>query len=234
MTDQLRPAGIELPHPCLCLVTDRRVCPADELPGRVAAAVDGGVDVVQLRDKEMPGAALLELAKQLREIVAGRALLLINERADVAMAARADGVQLGEAAMPIAVVRGIMGNAPIIGRSVHSVPGAGAAAESGADFLLVGTMFASNSHPGEEPSGPGLLSRIASAGVDIPMLGIGGINERNVGEVISAGAHGVAVITGILAHDDPRAAAERIKNSLADAAAPDPVAGPVANVSHRV
>jgi len=196
--------------------------------------VDGGVDIVQLRDKEMPGAALLELAEQLRRVVAGRALLLINERADVAMAAGVDGVQLGEAALPTGAVRAIMGEASVIGRSVHSVSGACEAAESGADFLLVGTMFASNSHPGEEPSGPGLLSRIASAGVTIPMLGIGGINERNAGEVISAGAHGVAVITSILAHDDPSAPAERIKNSMVDAVAPKSVANRAANVSHRV
>ena len=223
-----------LPRPCLCLVTDRRVCPADELPGRVSDAVAGGVDVVQLRDKEMPGAALLELAEQLREVIAGRALLLINERADVALAARADGVQLGEAALPTAAVRAIMGDAAVIGRSVHSVSGACAAAESGADFLLVGTMFASNSHPGEEPSGPGLLSRSASAGVTVPMLGIGGITEYNAGQVIAAGASGVAVITGVLAHDDPCAAAERLKNSMADAVAPKSAADRAASVSPRV
>lgn len=227
-------AGKSLPHCCLCLVTDRRVCPPDELPGRVAAAVEGGVDIVQLRDKEMPGAALLELSEKLRSVIAGKALLLINERADVAVAAQADGVQLGEAAMPTDAVRAIMGNGATIGRSVHSVPGASGAAESGADFLLVGTMFASNSHPGEEPSGPGLLSRIAAAGVTIPMLGIGGINEDNAREVISAGAGGVAVITNILAHDDPRVAAERLKNSMVGTVAPKPSGGRVANVSHRV
>lgn len=223
-----------LPSPGLCLVTDRRVCPSDELPGRVAAAVDGGVDIVQLRDKEMPGSALLELAEQLRKVVVGRALLLINERADVALAAGADGVQLGEVAMPTGAVRTIMGNESIIGRSVHSVSGACAASESGADFLLVGTMFASDSHPGEEPSGPGLLSRIAWAGVTIPMLGIGGITEYNAGQVIAAGASGVAVITSVLAHDDPCAAAHRLKNSMADAAAPKSVADRQANVSRRV
>ena len=223
-----------LPRPCLCLVTDRRVCPADELPGRVGDAVAGGADVVQLRDKEMPGAALLELAERLREVIAGRALLLINERADVAMAARADGVQLGEAALPTGAVRAIMGDAAVIGRSVHSVSGACGAAESGADFLLVGTMFASNSHPGEEPSGPDLLSRITSAGVTVPMLGIGGITEYNAGQVMAAGASGVAVITGVLAHDDPCAAAQRLKNSMADAVAPKSAAGRVASVSPRV
>ena len=223
-----------MPYSCLCLVTDRRVCPPDELPGRVTAAVEGGVDIVQLRDKEIPGATLLKLAEQLRRVIAGRALLLINERADVAMAARADGVQLGEAAMPTVAVRAIMGDGATIGRSVHSVPGACEAAESGADFLLVGTMFASNSHPGEEPSGPGLLSRIAAAGVAIPMLGIGGITEYNAGQVMDTGASGVAVITSVLAHDDPCAAAQRLKNSMADAVAPKSVADRVANVSRRV
>ena len=232
MAAQLKAAKPRLPHPCLCLVTDRRVCPPDELPGRVEAAVSGGVDVAQLRDKEMPGAALLELAGRLRKVIAGRALLLVNERADVALTARADGVQLGEAALPTGAVRAIMGDAAVIGRSVHSVSGACAAAESGADFLLVGTMFATNSHPGEEPSGPGLLSRIAATGVTVPMLGIGGIAEDNAGQVIAAGASGVAVITSVLAHDDPRAAAQRLKNSMVDAVAPKAPAGRV-SVSPR-
>ena len=86
-----------LPYPCLCLVTDRAVCPSDELPQRVAAAVAGGVDLVQLRDKEAPGSILLEQAVGLtRRLSQGNSLLLVNERADVALAAGADGVQLGE------------------------------------------------------------------------------------------------------------------------------------------
>ena len=225
---------LRLSFPSLCLVTDRRVCPTDELTHRVAAAVDGGVDIVQLRDKEMPGAALLDLADKLRETIAGRALLLINERADVALAARADGVQLGEAALPTREVRSIMGDAGTIGRSVHSVAGACEAAESGADFLLVGTMFATSSHPGEEPSGPGLLARIAAAGVTIPLLGIGGITERNAGQVISAGAHGVAVITSILGSDDPRRAAQRLKDSMVDAVAQQSISDRVSNTPNRV
>ena len=208
-----------LPYPCLCLVTDRAVCPPDELAQRVAAAVAGGVDLVQLRDKEAPGGVLLEQAVDLREVVQGRVLLLVNERADVALAACADGVQLGEMALPIDEARAILGPGAVIGRSVHSVPGALHAAVSGADFLLVGAMFATRSHPGEEPSGPGLLTRIASAGVAIPMLGIGGITADNVADVMAAGAHGAAVITGILASDDPETAARRLKSAMLDAIA---------------
>lgn len=208
-----------LPYPALCLVTDRSVCPADELPGRVAAAIAGGVDVVQLRDKAMPGGPLLELATALRSVCAGRALLLVNERADVAQAAGADGVQLGEAAMPAPPVRAIIGKNAVIGRSVHSAAGARQAAADGADFLLVGTMFATRSHPGEEPSGPELLRRIAAAGIGNPLLGIGGITADNVAAVLDAGAYGAAVITSILGSPNPESAAGRLKAAMLDAAA---------------
>lgn len=209
--------GAALPNPALCLVTDRRVCPPDELPDRITAAIAGGVDIVQLRDKEEPGGALLDLANALRGVTRGSALLLVNERADVAAASGADGVQLGEAAMPIAAVRQILPEGSVIGRSVHSVDGATAAQASGADFLLVGTMFATRSHPGEEPSGPGLLDRIRAAGVDAPLLAIGGITADNVAQVMHAGADGAAVITAILASADPEQEAARIKSAMHDA-----------------
>ena len=209
--------GVTLQNPALCLVTDRRVCAPDELPGRVAAAVSGGVDIVQLRDKEESGGALLEIACALREVTQGSAILLVNERADVAAVCGADGVQLGEAAMPPASVRPILSEGSIIGRSVHSVEGASEAQASGADFLLVGTMFATRSHPGEEPSGPGLLERIRTADVSIPLLAIGGITADNVSQVMRAGADGAAVITAILASPDPERAASEIKSAMRDA-----------------
>ena len=208
-----------LPYPALCLVTDRSVCPADELPGRVAAAIAGGVDLVQLRDKDLPGGPLLELASALRTVCAGRALLLVNERVDVAHAAGADGVQLGEAAMPTPQARAIIGNAAVIGRSVHSAAGARQAADAGADFLLVGTMFVTRSHPGEEPSGPELLRRISAAGVNAPLLAIGGITADKVAAVLDAGAAGVAVISSVLGSPDPESAACRLKSAMRDAIA---------------
>ncbi len=208
---------LSLPYPCLCLVTDRGVCPPDELPQRVAAALAGGVDMVQLRDKELPGGALFEQAMALRQVVPDHALLLVNERADVAAAGGAGGVQLGEAAMATELVRTIVGDDALIGRSVHSVDGAQAAAASGADFLLVGAMFATRSHPGEEPSGPGLLERIRDAGVAVPLLAIGGITADNIAQVMAAGATGAAVITSVLASDDPETAARRLKAAMMDA-----------------
>ena len=211
--------GAALPNPALCLVTDRRVCPPDELPGRVAAAVAGGIDIVQLRDKEASGAALMDLANALVRVAGEAAIVLVNERADVAVASGARGVQLGEAAMPTGAVRPILPEGSIIGRSVHSVDGAVRAEKTGADFLLVGTMFATRSHPGEEPSGPGLLERIRAAGVQSPLLAIGGITADNVAQVMQAGADGAAVITAILASADPERAASRIKSAMQDAIA---------------
>lgn len=206
----LRPA---LPYPCLALVTDRRVGNGDTLPDRVAAAVAGGVDLVQLREKDLPGGPLLELAAKVRERIDDRALLLVNERVDVAAALPAAGVQLGEAALPVAAARRILGADALIGRSVHSPAGAQVAAAAGADFLVAGTMYASRSHPGEPPAGPALIRQIA-AGVNVPVIGIGGIATANVGAVMQAGAAGVAVITGILAAPDPERAAAQLKAAM--------------------
>ena len=202
-----------LPDPCLCLVTDRRLVDETTLIHRVAEAVRGGVDLVQLREKDLHGAQLLDLAARLRLAIGDRALLVVNERVDVAAALPSDGVQLGEDAVPVPAARRILGPDMLIGRSVHSVEGAGQAVDDGADFLLVGTMFASRSHPGEAPAGPQLLDRIASR-YGLPAIGIGGITAGNCHQVMEAGASGVAVITGILADPDPGQAASRLKEAM--------------------
>ena len=208
-----------LPYPCLCLVTAPGICPPDELLARIAAAIAGGVDLVQLRDHDAPAGALYRQALALRNVTQDRARLLINDRADIALAAGAAGIQLGEASMPTAPVRAILGADALLGRSVHSVPSAADAAISGADFLLVGTMYPTGTHPGAAPAGPDLLRRIAAAGVTIPMLGIGGVTAENVGQLLTAGASGCAVITAILAQTDPETAARRLKSAMLDAAA---------------
>ena len=168
---------------------------------------------MQLRAKEMPGGELLSLAMELEVAIDGRAHLLINERVDVAAVASAAGVQLGEAALPASAARQLLPGTSIIGRSVHSLEGALQADSDGADFLVVGTMFATNSHPGEEPSGPDLLRRVAGH-CSLPLIGIGGITPRNVDQVMEAGASGVAVIRSILAADDPRDAAAEMLAAL--------------------
>ena len=197
-------------------MTDRRLAPGPELVQRVAEAVSGGVDLVQLREKDLPGGELLELAQRLKAEIGGAVPLLVNERVDVARVVGAAGVQLGEAALPVAAAREILGRDALIGRSVHSVDGALRAEGDGADFLLVGTMFASASHPGEEPSGPELVGRVKGK-CSLPVIGIGGITAGNAAQVMAAGASGVAVISAILAAPDPRDAAREIRQAVASA-----------------
>lgn len=207
-------APLELP--CLCLVADVSVVNTDELAQRAAAAVAGGVGLVQLRAKELPGGQLLSLASELKAAIGGHAALVINERVDVAAAAGADGVQLGEEALPVDEARKLLPYGAIIGRSVHSVDGATRAAAAGADVLVVGTMFSTGSHPGVAPAGSGLMQE-TSLRCSIPLIGIGGINSSNLAEVVKAGASGVAVIRSILTAQDPQAAAEELKEALLDA-----------------
>ncbi len=219
-----------MPHPCLCLVTGRAVAGRRALLGQIDDAVAGGVDMVQLRDKELPASDLLDLAVAIQDAIKRRALFLVNDRVDVALAAGADGVQLGELALPPAAARRIVGPGRLIGRSVHSQEGAAAAQAEGADFVIVGAMFPTSTHPGVSPAGPGLLRDIRRemerSGREVPLIGIGGITEGNAGEVMRAGATGVAVITGILASADAGQAAARIKAAMLDsldtaAAAPE-------------
>ena len=209
----------QIPTPCLCLVTDLSLCNGDPklLVGRVAGAVAGGVDLVQLREKSMPSGRLLELALKLRQATLGSALLFVNDRVDVAVACEADGVQLGESAMPISSARKVAGDGTmLIGRSVHTLDEAKLAEEQGADLLVVGSIFPTGSHPAAEVGGTQLLSGITAA-ARIPVLGIGGIDAGNVAEVIGAGAHGAAVIRAILGSENPEQAARQIKGAMSGA-----------------
>ena len=169
--------------------------------------------MVQLRKKDLPGRALLQVGQRLKQAIDGHALLIINERVDVAQACDADGVQLGEDGLPVPVVRRLLGKGKLIGRSVHSVEAAIQAQAEGADFLVVGTIFTTGSHPGAKPAGVGLLAEIAQQ-VRLPFLGIGGVTADNVPEVMEAGASGVALITAILNAPNPRQAAADIKERM--------------------
>ena len=202
-----------VPQPCLCLVTDRSIVEEGTLVSRVAEAVAGGVDMVQLREKDLPGGPLLELAVSLREAIAGRALLIINDRADVAAVASAAGVQLGEEGLPVDAARQVLGAGALVGRSVHSEAGAFQSAAQGCDFLVVGTMYPTATHPGAAPAGPGLVRRIGERS-RLPLIGIGGITHANAPQVLAAGAAGVAVISSILSSPQPGEAARQIKQAM--------------------
>jgi thiamine-phosphate pyrophosphorylase len=180
--------------------------------GRIAAAIRGGVEIIQLRDRAAPAADLLGRAQILRRAFP-TVCLLVNDRADVAAASGAEGVQLGAGALPVSAARLLLGPEALVGRSVHSVGEAEAAAAEGADLLVVGTMYPTASHPGKAVEGPELLAVIASS-VALPLFAIGGIDAARAKECRARGAHGVAVMRAIAEAADPEQAAREICRAL--------------------
>ncbi|HXG36802.1 MAG TPA: thiamine phosphate synthase [Dehalococcoidia bacterium] len=199
--------------PCLVLVTDRTLCGEAALTEKVAEAVEGGVNVVQLREKDLPDEKLLPLAQALREVTSGKALLIINGPAEIAQAVQADGVHLPEAAPPAQEARRLLAKGSIVGRSAHSVAGARRAQEEGADYVQLGSVFPTRSHPGVPPAGLALIEDAAKA-VDIPIVAVGGITAENIGSVLAAGAKGCAVISAILGSERPRETAQRLRGAI--------------------
>jgi thiamine-phosphate diphosphorylase len=191
------------------LVTDRKQCGSRSLAQVVGDAIDGGVNAVQLREKDLPAGELLVLARQLRGVCGHRALFFVNDRADVALLCGADGVHLSEAGLPAAAVRHILPQSLKVGKSVHTVNAARQAELDGADYVVAGTIFPSPSHPDVPPAGLKLLEDVA-ARLTIPVVAIGGISPENVEECWRAGASGIAVVSSVLRADDPRRAAERL------------------------
>jgi len=192
------------------LVTDRALLGSsgDRLIDAVAAAVEGGVNAVQLREKDLAPAELLRLAGQLRAAIGGSTLLIVNGNADVACDAQVDGLHL-PADAPFARPDGV----PLVGRSVHSVDAAVRAEREGADYLIAGPIYETPSHPGVPAAGVRLISG-AVAAVSVPVVAIGGIRAARVQGVLSAGAGGVAVISAVLGAESPREAASALREAL--------------------
>lgn len=199
--------------PPLVLVTDRRATAGRDLVTVVTAALDAGLPAVQLRDKDLPGRPLLALAEALRVATARTgALLFVNDRIDVALAAGADGVHLGTGSVPVAVARRLLPTDALVGVSTHA-PEEAAAVDG--DFAFFGPVFAT---PSKErfgaPQGTARLAE-AVAAARVPVVGIGGIDVEQVAAVRGTGAVGVAVIRAILAAADPGAATRALLGALA-------------------
>ncbi|MDS0300853.1 thiamine phosphate synthase [Halogeometricum sp. S1BR25-6] len=198
------------------------VTQADRSRGRgtvatVRAALAGGVDVVQMREKHATARERYELGRELRALTreAGVAFV-VNDRVDVAAAVDADGVHLGDDDLPIAVAREQLCPDAVVGRSVSTVEGAVAAERAGADYLGVGAVFATDTKDvsdDESNVGTDRVTAIADA-VEIPIVGIGGITAANAAEVVGAGADGVAVVSAITDADDPEAAARDLRRAV--------------------
>lgn len=199
--------------PRLHLISDSGICDLNRFQDVAKMAVDGGVDAIHVREKMVAAKVLLMLVRSLRSRVSDRALLFVNDRVDVALVSGADGVQLGERSLSLSLVRPLVGNQLLLGRSIHDAADARRAESDGADFVIAGHVYATASKKGEQGRGLGFIERVAKA-CSIPVIAIGGITPERVPEVLNAGAHGVAVISGILSSTDPAEAARRYRAAL--------------------
>lgn len=197
------------------LVTDRTATNGRPLTAVVEQALRGGVRAVQLRERDLSGRELLALARALRGLTRRYdALLLVNDRIDVALASDADGVHLPSRSFSVADARALIGAGRVIGVSTHHLDEVHAATDAGADFVVFGPVYET---PSKTAYGPpqGLGALAAAARVDIPVLAIGGVTAARVAELRAQGAAGVAVIRAVLAADDPTAAAAAIHSGAA-------------------
>jgi len=200
----------------LYLITNRRQVRCGDLCVAVEAALRGGVRAVQVREKDLSARELHELASRMRDITHRySAKLFVNDRADVALAVGADGVHLGGHSMPVRAVRELVGERLMVGVSCHGMEGALAAEEDGADFITFSPIYETPSKIAYgKPLGPELLAEAVDQ-LHLPVFALGGIKLDKIGEVVRHGAVGIALISAILAAEDPEQAAREMLAILA-------------------
>jgi thiamine-phosphate pyrophosphorylase len=198
----------------LYLVTDSTLAKMS-LPEVVKKAVAGGITCVQIREKSADTRKFIEIAAAIKNILAGSSVpLIINDRVDIALAVKADGVHLGQSDMPFEMARRICGSDMIIGISAESVNNAVEAERNGADYIAVSPVFSTPTKTNTaKPLGLDGIKNIKKL-VKLPVIGIGGINLSNAASVIKSGADGIAVVSSIMATDDPEKAARELKAAI--------------------
>jgi len=198
----------------LYVITDREALQYGTLAEVVAAALDGGADVIQLRDKKAADKELVETAGALLKITRPRGVpLIINDRVEVAKASGADGLHLGQGDGSLQAARLALGPDVIIGRSTHSEDEALKAEQDGFDYIGVGPVFPTPTKPSYSPVGLALV-RFAASNLKVPFVAIGGIGLQNIAEVRLAGAHTVAVVRAVMASAHPREAVMTLRRNL--------------------
>ena len=181
------------------------------LADAVAAALDGGATIVQLREKTLDDTSLLALARELTELCHARGVpLIVDDNVEVALAAGADGVHVGQSDMDVRRARELLGPDKILGVSAHNAEEARAAQAAGADYLGCGAAFVTGTKPDAHPVSAETMCAVTAA-VGIPVVAIGGIDEHNILELSGRGLAGVAVVSGIFAQPDIAAAARRLR-----------------------
>jgi len=177
--------------------------------------IAGGADTIQLREKGGSTRATIEVAKRMGAVCREAGVpFIVNDRIDVAMAAEADGVHLGQSDFPIPLARKLLGEETLIGGSAATFEEARICLAEGADYIGFGPVYVTGSKEDAGPvSGPAVLKRVVEA-IPLPIIAIGGITVEKVAEVMKAGAYGIAVISAVCCHIDPEGATKALREAL--------------------
>ncbi|WP_342771444.1 thiamine phosphate synthase [Paenibacillus sambharensis] len=201
----------------LYVITGEQYHPGRSMLEVMEAALAGGADIVQLREKNLPASELLEKARALRELTRRYNVpFIVNDHPDIALAAEADGVHLGQEDMPIAEARERMGADRIIGISTHAIEEARAAERDGADYIGVGPVFPTGTKPGRQAVTTSYVRQVADE-IRIPWVAIGGITPDNADQVLAAGASRLCAVSAVVGSSDPASVCRRLKEQIAAA-----------------
>jgi thiamine-phosphate pyrophosphorylase len=210
-------AALPSPHSTqwrICVLLTESICTRPWLDV-AQAALAGGADCIQVREKHLAGG---ELTARVKKIIAMArqtgAQVIVNDRVDVALAAGADGVHVGQDDLSVQQVRSLAGRSLLVGVSTHTPEEAAAAINAGADYCGVGAMFTSPIKPDRTPSGIEYLSWYLAHYANTPHLAIGGIDIHNVDSLIHVGVRGIAVSTAVCSADDPKAVVQRLRSAM--------------------
>lgn len=199
----------------LCVVTDRSLAGGRDLLEIVSESLAGGANIIQLREKEISSREFLKTALSVRKLFEDYPdrLFIVNDRLDIALASGAGGVHLGRDDMPVSAARKLAGPDFVIGASVSSAREAVKAASEGASYLGAGAVYPTPTKPESGAVGLDGLREIAGA-AGIPVIAIGGVNSGNAFDVIKAGASGAAVVSAVMAAENPREASREILDAV--------------------
>ncbi|HNW25167.1 MAG TPA: thiamine phosphate synthase [Candidatus Gastranaerophilaceae bacterium] len=208
-------SSIKLSDKRLYLVTNSdKFETQDEFLDAVASALEGGVEIVQLREKTMSAKNLIELGKKVKQLCAQYgAIFIVNDRVDIAMILEADGVHLGQDDLDVKSARALIGEGMIIGVSTHAPEQALKAVEEGADYIGVGPVFETPTKQGRKAVGLDYV-KWAAENIEIPFFAIGGIDGANVDKVLGVGAKRIAVVRAIINAKSPQKSAEEFLSVL--------------------
>jgi len=194
----------------LYLVTDRNILIEKSLEAAVEEAIEGGVTIVQIREKDISSLEFYNAALRLKEITSQYNIpLIINDRLDIALAVDAEGVHLGQSDIPCKIAREIIGENKILGVSAATVEEAKKAEKDGADYIGVGALFPTNTKQNTRAVSIDLLKEIKNS-VSLPVVAIGGINENNVSLLKDTNIDGIAVVSAILGKKDIKSAVQKL------------------------